>query len=320
MLTGFEALGAASAVLQVISFATDITVACKKAYDGATTSEDDLHRHAKQMSEAVDRVKSRCGQMTNTNDSFSSPELKTISEDCSNAARELEAQVSYVTSLQAKGDIGKAFRKAFRTFRRVTDVQNLVKNEHTTTRSAITKEMTRAEVAINTHTDSQVLGLRTTAETSRKCEVFLQSLKAPRMNQRYNDVMDSRDASFKQVFATYEEMINMYRGASEESGYSTDDDDSGDDDNPEDDANTSNNSHDSADVDSEGYESSEAVSYFSDLSDMDDIFLSWDSFNMWLQSNDRFFYIQATRFGEKYTGQIHPKSRPNQTVDPKMEP
>lgn len=153
--------------------------------------------------------------------------------------------------------------------------------------------MTRAEVAINTHTDSQVLELRTTAETSRKCEVFLQSLKAPRMNQRYNDVMDSRDASFKQVFATYEEMIDMYREASEESGYSTDDDDSGDDDNPEDDANTSNNSHDSADVDSEGNGSSEAGSHFSDLSDMNDIFLSWDSLNMWLQSTDKFFYIQG---------------------------
>lgn len=128
MLTGFEALGAASAVLQVISFATDITVACKKAYDGATTSEDDLHRHAKQMFEAVDRVKSRCGQMTNTNASFSSPELKTITQDCSDAAKEIEAQVSYVTSLQAKGDIGKAFRKAFRTFRHKKKLEDLEKS------------------------------------------------------------------------------------------------------------------------------------------------------------------------------------------------
>ncbi|KAL9561987.1 hypothetical protein ACKAV7_013910 [Fusarium commune] len=345
MLTGFEALGAASAVLQVISFATDITVACKKAYDGVTTSDDDLHRHAKQMSEAVDRVKSRCGQMTNTNASFSTPELKTISQDFSDAAKELEAQVSYVTSLQAKGDIGKTLRKALRTFRRkkkledlekslfrykqlidielkshlcsrseaarlqqesafqkldtdvqslvnqlaqgVTDVQNLVKHEHATIRSVVTRETTRAEVAINSHTNSQVLKLRTTAETKRKCEVFLQSLKAPRMNQRYNDVMDSRDASFNQVFATYEDMIDMYYGDSEESGHSRDDDDS------EHDADAGDASGDSGDVDSESYESSEAASYSHYLGCIDGIYRSWDSFNMWLQSDEKLFYIQG---------------------------
>jgi hypothetical protein len=125
MLTGFEALGAASAVLQVISFATDIAVACKDAYEGATTSQDDLHRHAQQMSEALDRVKTRCGQMSSSNAGFSAPELQNISQDCKDAAEKLKTEVSYVTSLQAKGDIVNAFRKAFRTSRRKKKLEDL---------------------------------------------------------------------------------------------------------------------------------------------------------------------------------------------------
>ncbi|KAH7240047.1 uncharacterized protein BKA55DRAFT_596672 [Fusarium redolens] len=326
MLTGFEALGAASAVLQVISFATDVAVALKNAYEGATASEDDLHRHAKEMSEAVERVNTRCGQMNNTNSSFNTPELKNISQDCRVAAKKLETEVSYVTSLQARGDIVNAFRKAFRTSRRkkkledlektlfrykqlidielkshlcsrseavrlkqesafqkldtdvqslvnqlaqgVTDVQNLVKQEHSTTRTAITQETTRVEVAINSHTDSQVLELRIAAETEKKCETFLQSLKAPRMNQRYNDVMDSRDASFNQVFASYEDMRDMYYG------YSDDDDDPEGDD-LEDDA------------DLEDCDNSDCISH------MNAIHRSWTSFNSWLQSDDQLFYIQG---------------------------
>ncbi|KAF5235733.1 hypothetical protein FANTH_11613 [Fusarium anthophilum] len=363
MLTGFEALGAASAVLQVVSFATSITAACKEAYDGATTSDDDLHRHAKQMSEAIDRLKSRCGQMTNTNASFRNPELNTISQDCSDAAKELEKQVSYVTSLQARGDIGKAFRKAFRTFRRkkkledlerslsrykqlidielkshlcsrneavrlqqesafqkldtdvqslvnqlaqgLTDVKVLFQQEHSKTRTAITQETARAEVAINSHTDSQLLEMMATAETKKKCEIFLQSLKAPRMNQRYTDIMDSEDASFKQVFATYEEMIDIYYGDLDGNGHPTDNSDpenddnsqdevdSGDHDGPQDgnDLEDDDTDDDTGGIDSEGYEFSEASSDPAYMSDMDNIHDSWFSFNSWLKSDDKLFYI-----------------------------
>ncbi|RBQ74906.1 hypothetical protein FVER14953_13724 [Fusarium verticillioides] len=112
MLTGFEALGAASAVLQVISFATDVVVACKNAYDGATTSQDDLQRYAGQMSEAVGRVHTRCEQMRNTNTKFASPKLQNIAKQCKDATDKLEDEVKCVTSLQAKGNLAKAIRKA----------------------------------------------------------------------------------------------------------------------------------------------------------------------------------------------------------------
>ncbi|EGU85092.1 hypothetical protein FOPG_12463 [Fusarium oxysporum f. sp. conglutinans race 2 54008] len=325
MITGFEALGAASAVLQVISFATDVTVACKVAYDGATTSQDDLQRYVGRMSEAVGRVHTRCEQMSNANSKFASPKLQNIAKECKDAADKLEAEVQYVTSLQAKGDLVKSLRKALRasrhqkklqvlqqslsmyrqvvkteltshlcsqsdaiyfqqdaSFRKldtdvqflinqlaegITDVKDLVKQEHATTRNVLIQEIARSELAINSHTDSQVLELRITVEAEKKCEMFLQSLKAPRMNQRYNDVMDSRDANFNQVFATYKDMRAMYYGDSDgniiEYG------------------------------DSKGNESSETTRDLKCMTHMEDIHRSWASFNSWLQSDDEMFYVQG---------------------------
>ncbi|KAJ9415906.1 hypothetical protein QL093DRAFT_2625012 [Fusarium oxysporum] len=348
MLTGFEALGAASAVLQVISFASDLAVACKNAYDGATTSQDDLQRYAGRMSEAVDCVHTRCEKMSNANSKFASPKLQTIAKECKDAADKLEAEVQYVTSLQAKGDIVKSLRKAFRVsshqkklqalqeslsmyqqvirtelvshlcsqsdaiyFQQdasfgkldtdiqflinqlaqgITDVKDLVKREHAATRNAITQERARAEVAINSHTDSQVLELRTTSETKRKCEVFLQSLKAPLMNQRYNEVMDSRDASFNQVFASYEDMKTTYYWDPESDGSIKDDDP--EDDNPEDDASADDYaSNDNSNA--KGHNISKAPRDSDDNSLVNHIHRSWASFNSWLQSDDKLFYIQG---------------------------
>ncbi|KAF5721016.1 hypothetical protein FMUND_3919 [Fusarium mundagurra] len=310
MLTGFEALGAASAVLQVISFATDVVVACKNAYDGATTSQDDLQRYAGQMSEAVGRVHTRCEQMSNTNSKFASPELQNIAKECKDAAEKLKTEVSYVTNLQAEGNIVIAIHKAFRVSRHVElqshlcsrseairlkqesafqkldtdvqslvnqltkgfiDIQNLVKHEHDTTRSTVAQESTRAEEAINSHVDNQVLELRTAAESKRKCEVFLQSLKAPLMNHRYNDIMDSSEASFNQVYASYENMKTMHH-CNSESDESTKDRDGGN---------------------AKGHEISKASSYSHHHSLVEHIHQSWASFNLWLQSTDKLFYIQG---------------------------
>ncbi|EXK80962.1 hypothetical protein FOQG_14572 [Fusarium oxysporum f. sp. raphani 54005] len=348
MLAGFEALGAASAVLQVISFASDLAVACKNAYDGATTSQDDLQRYAGRMSEAVDCVHTRCETMSNANSKFASPKLQTIAKECKDAADKLEAEVQYVTSLQANGDIVKSLRKAFRVSRHqkklqalqeslsmyqqviktelvshlcsqsdaiyfqqdasfgkldtdiqflinqlaqgITDVKDLVKREHDATRNTITQESARAEVAINSHTDSQVLKLRTTSETKRKCDIFLQSLKAPLMNQRYNEVMDSRDASFNQVFASYEDMKTMYHCDPESDGSIKDDDP--EDDNPEDDDSADDYSSED-DGNAKGHEISEAASNSDHNSLVKNIHRSWASFNSWLQSDDKLFYIQG---------------------------
>ncbi|KAF4445622.1 hypothetical protein F53441_10686 [Fusarium austroafricanum] len=326
MATGLEALGAASAVLQVISFASDLAVACKKAYDGAKTPQDDLERHAKQMAEVVGRVQTRCEDMAKSNSNFNAPELRNIAKVCKDAAEDLELEVQSVTKLQAKGSLVKAFRKAFNTSRHqkklqgleeslsryqqlmeteltlhlcsrsdaislqqevgfqkleidiqslitqlaegYTSMENLIKQEHITTRDSIVQETAKTGDAINAHTTTQVMELRTGAEIKTRCESFLQSLKSPSMNRRYNEVMDSRDASFKQVFASYENMktADYYYEGSE---------DAEDDDDPD------------------GSESFETVSNSDEMSDMADIDRSWASFVTWLQSSDTLFYIQG---------------------------
>lgn len=155
------------------------------------------------------------------------------------------------------------------------DIKDLVKREHAATRNVVTQESARAEAAINSHTESQFLELRTTAEMRRKCETFLRSLKAPRMNQRYNDVIDSRDASFNQVFATYKDMKAMYHESPEAGEASGEPDKSGDGNDSKDD------------------ESSEKMSDLGYVGWMKDIYRSWASLNSWLQSKDKLFYIQG---------------------------
>ncbi|KAF5602080.1 uncharacterized protein FSUBG_7915 [Fusarium subglutinans] len=324
MLTGFEALGAASAVLQVISFATDVVVACKNAYDGATTSQDDLQRYAGQMSEAVGRVHTRCEQMKNSNSRFTSPELQNIAKECKDAADQLETEVRDAIYFQQEASFSKLDTDVQflidQLAQGITDVKDLVSREHAATRSAVTQEGARAEAAINSHTDSQVLELKTTAETKRKSETFLQSLKATRMKQRYHEVLDSADASLNQVFATYEEIEGLYYGASSKNHHSEDDlnlgnyeysedyehladnKDSKDDHNPYagDSEDTNHTGDDTEDVGSEGYESSEE-SHDPYMVNTKYIHRSWHSLNSWLNSDDKMFYIRGKAGSGKST-------------------
>ena len=85
-----------------------------------------------------------------------------------------------------------------------------MEKEHVATRTTFIQEATRVENAINTNTDKLLLDLKGTTETDQRCRTFLQSLKFERMNQRYTRVMDPRDASFNQVFASYKERKDMY--------------------------------------------------------------------------------------------------------------
>ncbi|KAH8667143.1 hypothetical protein BGZ61DRAFT_509602 [Ilyonectria robusta] len=254
MLTGFEALGAASAVLQVISFAGEVVSVCRKVYDGRPTSNDDLEEHVKGMSDAVGRIQDRCQAMANTQQSGYDKKLGSIAEGCKTAATELEKEVRFVTSMHGKGSLLKAIHATIRAsshrkkieslelslfrykqvmeveimshlynFKNLTkDVQSLVaqiaqghtkleglvRAEHDVTREVVAQETVKTQKAINTHVTTEVQALGTNALTEAQRNSFLQSLKFPEMNQRYNDLMNSREASFKRVFASYEEMTS----------------------------------------------------------------------------------------------------------------
>lgn len=150
-------------------------------------------------------------------------------------------------------------------------------------------------------------------EKNQQRETFFKSLKAERMNQRYTNIIEPEDASFNQVFASFEEMLTMHfedsdhceseersyfeSDQSPDSGDSDHDDDSEERDYPQYDQEPDGEDEEDDNDDSQDYsdsevakssESSIAQSYAAHL---DDIWASWDSFISWLQSDKKLFYI-----------------------------
>lgn len=113
MLTGFEALGAASAVLQVISFSGSVISQCYDIYDGKLTPEHELEEHASLMLDAAGRVQSRYPAIPQGTEE--EKKLAHIAAKCVDAAKELEAETKLVTSMCQKGTLSNAFRAALRS-------------------------------------------------------------------------------------------------------------------------------------------------------------------------------------------------------------
>lgn len=107
-----------------------------------------------------------------------------------------------------------------------------------------------------------------TTELQRK--EFLESFRFPEINKRYNDVLDSSEACFDRVFASYEKVTrsdNISVLSEEDSGHFSS-------------------------------EASEGVRRNSDLSDIESdelkgIDRSWSSFIQWLRSSDPLFFVRG---------------------------
>lgn len=108
MATGFEALGAASAILQVIQVAASLISNCKKVYDGKPTIDNDLELYAGRMSDATSSIRSRCKAMAEARPSKYNERLDTLAKECLSVANELEAEVRSVTTIQKKGSLFRA--------------------------------------------------------------------------------------------------------------------------------------------------------------------------------------------------------------------
>ncbi|KAJ4003866.1 hypothetical protein NW752_011994 [Fusarium irregulare] len=252
MATGFEALGAVSAVFQVISFSAEIIALCKKIYDGKPTANDDLESHATRMSEAISRIEDRCKALqTGQKSTEAEMKLNEIAKSCQLSAQELQTEVRFVTDMQRKGSMIKVFRSVLRasshrkkierlelalsrcrqvmetemlalicsqsdaqklkqeaSFHNLaSDVQTLVvqiaqgyikledsmRVEYQATRDTMIRQTADTQEAIKDHI---------TTEVQRK--ELLQSLRSPEMKKRYNDLMDSSQATFSRVFASYD--------------------------------------------------------------------------------------------------------------------
>ncbi|KAF5685099.1 hypothetical protein FDENT_6390 [Fusarium denticulatum] len=122
MATGLEALGAASAVISLISFAGSLASLTMKIYDGIPTAENELEDYATRMLDAAKRVKSRqVPRGTPVNDKLSEISQRTI-----DAAAELEKATRNITA--QKGSRLKAFYSAVRAKRNRAKINELSKS------------------------------------------------------------------------------------------------------------------------------------------------------------------------------------------------
>ncbi|KAF5720607.1 hypothetical protein FMUND_4095 [Fusarium mundagurra] len=122
MATGLEVLGAASAVISLISFAGSLASLTMKIYDGLPTDENELEDYATRMLDATKRVKSRqVPRGTPVNDKLSEISQKTI-----DAAGELKKATRNITA--QKGSRIKAFYSAVRAKRNRAKINELSKS------------------------------------------------------------------------------------------------------------------------------------------------------------------------------------------------
>ncbi|KAG9508223.1 hypothetical protein J7337_001786 [Fusarium musae] len=123
MATGLEALGAASAVIQLISFAGSLVSLSFKIYDGVPTPENELEEYSTKMMEAARRVQTRgkqAAQGTQVGD-----QLSKVSQECIDAATELRKEAQTLTKRYQKGKMFKAVYSALRAESHKTKLNQL---------------------------------------------------------------------------------------------------------------------------------------------------------------------------------------------------
>jgi hypothetical protein len=123
MATGLEALGAASAVIQLISFAGSLVSLSFKIYDGVPTPENELEKYSTKMMEAARRVQARgkqAPQGTQVSD-----KLSKVSQECIDAATELRKEAQTLTKRYKKGKMFKAVYSALRAESHKTKLNQL---------------------------------------------------------------------------------------------------------------------------------------------------------------------------------------------------
>lgn len=112
MATGLEAIGTASAVIQLISFAATVVSLSFKIYDGRPTPENELEEYATKMSDAANRVQTRAKQVSQV--SVEEKRLFQVAQECVAAAEGLKKEAQSITKGYQKGKALKAIRAAFR--------------------------------------------------------------------------------------------------------------------------------------------------------------------------------------------------------------
>lgn len=124
-MSGFEALGMVSSVLQVISFAAQIAGLCKDIYAGRPTADDDVYRNATSMMDATAVMQSYC-QCLGTS-SADERSLADVAQKCNEVAQKLQKQVQDLASTKAGGNLSKSVGVALKSYFGKNKVESLEK-------------------------------------------------------------------------------------------------------------------------------------------------------------------------------------------------
>ncbi|SCO78780.1 related to small s protein [Fusarium oxysporum] len=268
MATGLEALGAASAVLQLISFAGSLASLTMKIYNGIPTAENELEDYATKMLDAAKRVESRqVPRGTSVND-----KLLEVSQKCIDAAQELEKELKNVTKRykKQKGKILMAVYSAFRADKHKAKINQLEKSLN------MCKEVMETELllkiceakatrnAINSNTtEFRAFAVKNVSDNQR--HRLLKSLKSEEIRERYNSVLPSSDACFERVFASYERVCRKDPGHKAWNKYEQE-------------------------FNVQGKITREKSRLKEEVDEVDHI---WERFSNWLQTDDKLFWIRG---------------------------
>lgn len=121
-MSGFEALGMASGVLQVIAFAASTANLCKAVYDGASTADEEIRQNALSMRNAADNMRTYSRGMA-PSPSFGA--LLDIVDKCYTTAEKLQSEVDSIKTLQGKGDLFRSARVALKSMRKKSTIEKL---------------------------------------------------------------------------------------------------------------------------------------------------------------------------------------------------
>ncbi|ENH64022.1 hypothetical protein FOC1_g10002625 [Fusarium oxysporum f. sp. cubense race 1] len=264
MATGLEALGAASAVVQVIAFAGSLVSLSFKIYDGMPPNENELEEYSAKMMDAARRVQSRGTQVpqgTQVGD-----KLSKVSKECIDAATELRKETQRLTKCDQDTAIAQRQGQGFQ--RLEIDLQNLIikiAEGYNRVEQLVSIEAQATRDAINTHLTSEFKALAIKNISDNQRQRLLKSLKSEEIRERYNAVLPSSDACFERVFAAYERVCRKDPAYKAWKTYKQDIDDGSDD-------------------------ASENARFDEDVDEIDHI---WEGFSTWLQSDHKLFWIRG---------------------------
>ncbi|KAJ4135261.1 hypothetical protein NW768_004883 [Fusarium equiseti] len=126
MATGLEALGAASAVIQLISFSTSVISKAIDVYQGRPLPDSSVEEYAKELQNAVSRVE-LCCQGAIMKQSANERKIVEIAEKCQKSARRLHDEVRSLSSTRQSGKARNAFLSALLAKTRQNKLQDLEK-------------------------------------------------------------------------------------------------------------------------------------------------------------------------------------------------